>query len=361
MKRLYMMIAILLSLLILLGLADYRHKNNYGNTDIIYVDRSSAINMVCEFDDTYYYAGDSGIYNNNKCVLNTDEKPLIFANDDTLFVYADKEIIGYDKALSPVCKYKISEKAESFSVSDNEIFYIDAEGGFHVLDKTDSKDKHGIETVEDDIIIHRCTDFSICEDINDHSISAFLDNKVVSFEKDYSKQFVYLSDNCLIQTSKRNTSTINLYKTVLSDRSNDNIINLPTDYGVVSLFAVDNDIIFIGSEYPLEPNLGFNASNTLKHHQSDCIVTVSIDDYKITNTRFTKKHEKIIYADNKIAVTFYKGKYLTYSIDEWKVIDSQSADNIQAGNSYNFKTCGDCILVFNDAGEMVDRISVKDE
>ena len=53
MKRLYMMIAILLSLLILLGLAVYRHKNHYGNTDIIYVDRSSAINMVCEFDDTY--------------------------------------------------------------------------------------------------------------------------------------------------------------------------------------------------------------------------------------------------------------------------------------------------------------------
>ncbi len=129
----------------------------------------------------------------------------------------------------------------------------------------------------------------------------------------------------------------------------------------MSIFPINNDLIIIGSEYPLDPHLELNMSHNLKYHQSDCIVTVNIDDYKITNTRFTKEHEIIIYADNSKAITYYNGKYLTYSLDEWKVINSQSADDIQTEGSYNFETCGDYIFVFDDnSGELLNRISIID-
>jgi hypothetical protein len=364
MKRHNVMILLLLSLLVILGLFVYHHKNKHDNNiDIIYVDRSSAIKMACEFGGTYYYIGNLGIYNNNKCVLTTNGKPLIHSNTDTLFVYADKQITGYDKSLSPICKYRLSEEATNFAISDNEIFYIDPVGRFHVLDRATLKDEQGVvaETIKDNIIVYHYTDFIICEDINNCSISAFWNNKVVSSVKGYSKHFVYLSDNCLIHTSTTNTSTINLYKTVLSDTSNDSTINLPTGYGIVSIFPINNDLIIIGSEYPLDPHLELNMSHNLKYHQSDCIVTVNIDDYKITNTRFTKEHEIIIYADNSKAITYYNGKYLTYSLDEWKVINSQSADDIQTEGSYNFETCGDYIFVFDDnSGELLNRISIID-
>lgn len=362
MKRLTVMILILLSLLVLWRLSVSCHKNkDVKNIDIIYVDRLSTINMVCEFDSTYYYTGNQGIYSNNKCVFSTNGNPLICTNNSILFVYADKEITGYDKSLSPICKYELPKEATNFAVSDNEIFYIDTVGKYHVLDIATLKDKKKVETekIKENIIVYHYTDFLICEDLTNCSISAFFDNKVASSVKDYSKQFVYLSDNCLIHTSTTNTSTINLYKTVLYDTTNDNTIKLPTGYGIVSLFPVNNDLIFIGSEYPLDPHLDFKMSYNLNYHQSDCIVTVNIDDYKITNTRFTKKHEKIIYADNKKAVTYYNGEYLTYSLDKWEVIDSQSADEIQIEGAYIFETCGDYIFVFDDdSGELLNTINV---
>ena len=363
MKRLNVMIFILLLLLVLMGLFLYNHKNRYDNNiDIIYADRSSAINMICELDGTYYYTDDQGIYSNNKCVLTTDEKPLIYTNNDSLFVYADKQITGYDKSLSPICIYELSEEATNFAISDNEIFYINRVGKFHVLDIATLKEKEEVEaeTINNNNVYHY-TDFIICEDINNSSISAFGNNKVFSSVKDYSKHFVYLSEDCLIHTSNTNTSTINLYKTVLSDTSNESTIDLPTGYGIVSMFPVDNDLIFIGSEYPLDPHLDFNMSHNLKYHQSDCIVTVDVDDYKITNTRFTKEHEIIIYADNRKAITYYNGEYLTYSLDEWEAIDSRSANDIQIGGTYVFETCGDYIFVFDSSNKLIDRISIPED
>lgn len=364
MKRLNGMIILLLSLLAFLGLAVYSSKNKHDNNiDMICVDRTSAVNEVCEFDSTYYYTGNQGIYSNNRCVLSTNGKPLIYTKNNTLFVYADKEITGYDKSLSPICKYNLSKEAAKFMVSDNEMFYIDTADKFHVLDIATIKDKQAVETetINDNIIVYHYTDFLICEDLDNSSIAAFESNDVVSSAKEYSKRFVYLSDNCLIHTSATNTSTIKLYKIDMYDRSNVISIDFPTEYGIVSLFHVNDDLIFIGSEYPLDPHLDLDMIHNLKYHRSDCITTINIDDYKITNTRFTKEHEKIIYADNRKAITYYKGEYLTYSLDEWQVIDSRSADDIQPGGTYFFETCGDYIFVFDSSNNLIDRISISED
>lgn len=360
MKRITVLILILLSLLSFWVISVFKNKD-VKNIEIIYADESVAINRVCEFDNTYYYAGKQGIYSNNKCVLNTNGNSLIYSNNSTLFVYADKEITGYDKSFSQICKYKLQNEAKNFAVSGSELFYIDTVGKYHVLDKATLEDKKESksEKIKGNIIIYHYTDFLICEDSTNCSISAFFDNNVVSSVKDYSEHFGYLSDNCLIHTSATNTNTINLHKTVLHDTTKDNTIELPTGYGIISLFHMNNNLIFIGSEYPTDPHLDFKTSYDLNDHQSDCIVTINIDDYKITNKRVTRKHEKVIYANNKKAVTYYKGKYLTYLLDKWEIIDSRSADEIENGGSYTFETCGDYIFVFdNNSGELINTISV---
>lgn len=292
--------------------------------------------------------------------MNTDVKPMICTNNDTLYVCEGKTITDYDSSLSQLCKYELSTEAAKFAVSDNEIFYIDTDGNFHVLDIAASTENKEVktETVNDNIIIHHYSDFLVCEDKNNSSIAAFWGDNIVSSVKEYSKRFVYLSDNCLIHTSTTNTSTINLYKTYLSDPANDSTIGLPSGYGIVSIFSVNNDLVFIGSEYSSDPHLDFDKSHNLKYHQCDCIVTVDINDHKITNTRFTKEHKIVIYADNAKAVTYYNGEYLTYSLDDWKVTDKCPADKIINGGSYTFETCGYYIFVFDKSNELVERISV---
>lgn len=221
MKRLSVLIALLLALLAVLGLTVYNHKTKQDeNIDIIYADRASSINKVCELNGTYYYTGDKGIYSDGKCVVNTDVKPMICTNNDTLYVCEGKTITGYDSSLSQLCKYELSTEVAKFAVSDNEIFYIDTDGNFHVLDIAASTENKEVETetVNDNIIIHHYSDFLVCEDKNNSSIAAFWGDNIVSSVKEYSKRFVYLSDNCLIHTSTTNTSTIICIKPISATR-----------------------------------------------------------------------------------------------------------------------------------------------
>ena len=59
------------------------------------------------------------------------------------------------------------------------------------------------------------------------------------------------------------------------------------------------------------------------------------------------------------AITYYKGKYLTYSLEDWSLIKKQSVDEIKEGGSYTFESCGDYIFVFdNNSGELLNTINI---
>ena len=93
-------------------------------------------------------------------------------------------------------------------------------------------------------------------------------------------------------------------------------------------------------------------SDEMEKHDHDYAVIIDKNDFEVKEKK-TKTFERIIYVDSEKAITYYKGKYLTYSLDDWKVTDKQSASEIKEGGSYNFVTCGDYIFVFdNDSDEL---------
>lgn len=99
-------------------------------------------------------------------------------------------------------------------------------------------------------------------------------------------------------------------------------------------------------------------TSEMSEHDSDGLYIINAVDCSETLIRSTRTFERILYADDQKAITYYNGKYLTYSLDEWEVIGSQSADEIQNGGSYTFESCGDYIFVFNDdTGELINRIN----
>ncbi len=100
-------------------------------------------------------------------------------------------------------------------------------------------------------------------------------------------------------------------------------------------------------------------SDEMKNHDHDYLVIIDKHNFELKEKK-TKTFERIIYADSEQAITYYKGKYLTYSINDWKVTDKQSANEIKEGGSYNFVTCGDYIFVFdNESDELLNKISIN--
>lgn len=97
----------------------------------------------------------------------------------------------------------------------------------------------------------------------------------------------------------------------------------------------------------------------MSKHESDCLYIISTDDCTKSLQYCTKTFERILYADSEKAITYYDGKYLTYSVDEWEVTAEHPADEIKSGSSYTFETCGDYIFVFDDnSGELLNTIDI---
>lgn len=96
----------------------------------------------------------------------------------------------------------------------------------------------------------------------------------------------------------------------------------------------------------------------LENHYYDTYIKVNTDDFKLVRHE-TKKFERIIYANNNKVVTYYNGKYITYSADDWNVVSEKDADEIKDGGMYTFKACGEYVFVFDDnTDECINRIKV---
>ncbi len=108
----------------------------------------------------------------------------------------------------------------------------------------------------------------------------------------------------------------------------------------------------IGKQPPIQ------YSDEMEKHDHDYAVIINKNDFEVKEKK-TKTFERILYVDSEKAITYYKGKYLTYSLDGWKVTNKQSASEIKEGGSYNFVTCGDYIFVFDkNYSKLLNRIEI---
>ncbi|MCR5599745.1 MAG: hypothetical protein K6G33_03245 [Ruminococcus sp.] len=92
----------------------------------------------------------------------------------------------------------------------------------------------------------------------------------------------------------------------------------------------------------------------------DCISIIDADTTNIVSEHLFHLKEQIIYADMEKVVTYYHGKYITYSVKDWKKLNSQKAPEIKKNGKYSFDTCGDYIFVFDDdTGKLLNKISIE--
>lgn len=118
---------------------------------------------------------------------------------------------------------------------------------------------------------------------------------------------------------------------------------------ITDIIPYDDMLILLSNS-----NVYAHSSDDFNEHDVLCVVDTK--NLSVEKEFKTKRFEHIIYADKEIAITYRNGRYTTYSLDNWKKIESRPAEKIEKGSSYAFEACGDYIFVFS--GELVDIIDI---
>ncbi|HRR76168.1 MAG TPA: hypothetical protein P5191_05055 [Ruminococcus sp.] len=103
---------------------------------------------------------------------------------------------------------------------------------------------------------------------------------------------------------------------------------------------------------------GFINEAPLRFHKYDTITVLDPLSGEEKNIE-TRSGEKVIYLDDKKAITYYKGEYLYYHIDTWEKYRSEKANEINHHSVYRFESCGDYIFVFDkNYSKLLNRIEI---
>ncbi len=223
------------------------------------------------------------------------------------------------------------------------------------------------------------------DDENDVNIAVFdMNGKMINNdlpEYEYSdikfmfsgdEENTYYTSSNYIGRSKNYAAYIDKYYapelTIIDLDSNDTVqIDLAAMFKAYYVYAdiEDDSLCVVMTDTSEKISFGGGHSNeldisSLELHKYDIYALTDMKSGKIINQHKTRKYERIIYADTKKAITYYRGNYITYSTDKWKKINTQKADEIKKDESYFFDTCGDYVFVFSDnTDEMINKIPIK--
>ena len=384
----YIMI-ILLVVIIILGVIVYRGYLYYPDIQIevsgLYNEHSRT---VCLNND-YYRINDGNIYNldNQKSIYQTSDKYAFMKPFGNLLWIIDNSTQDNLKALNSsgkvVKKYSIPNYTKDFFINDNVIFCVSS-NGIEIYKLYDDGHKEQLtidysfvfesensyfklykysceygECLYFDMDSDNYTDSYFAVDSNNQNmISSNGRINLLLFETDrivyteslfqirtlYEYSFVKKAENCHIAD--------------VSDYAKGFFVNTP--------YFSDEKYIISVAQTTTSRSIGRNGGPTstsceMSKHKSDHLYIINTVDCTKSLERNTKTFERILYADNKKAITYYNGKYLTYSLDDWRIIASQEAVEIQNRGSYTFETCGDYIFIFDsNSDELLNRISIID-
>lgn len=320
-------------------------------------------------DDYYYISGKSV-----KCFSGGDEKtvyegkkPYMICADKEYLYVCDNGILSVELKSGKSTVIVNDEKNNVYNLfTDNGcLFYKITNEPLKCLDVKTDEAKDAIELLndksdgfhkqrfsDDKWIIARVKDgelgaFEICDD----DMNLLFSNATGFVEKDNEFLLAAVSDfncgyECRFYKSDGTEAKTVKYTTPAETTGESTIIG----NNVVTVSTTIKQPMFKGGDINYTPEL--------ENHYYDTYIKVNTDDFEIQAHK-TRKFERIIYADDKKVMTYYNGKYLTYSADDWKVTDEKKADGIKNGGRYTFKACGEYVFVFDDnTGECISKIEI---
>ena len=322
-------------------------------------------NYIALLSDNYYCVSGNGIVDiDGNLVVDSPKELLIYANDDKLYTYSytDGVLSVYNEDIERICTFEALKGCSSLCVADNfvimsnnaDIIVYDVSANFSRCSLADD-----FETKEYN---HCSTIYSLAK-LSDKYSLLFTEGKVsysiynsITDATEYIyhtgyEPIAYKADDTLIFSGALNSSKLSFY---LNEGSfvDSRYLCTPIDY------AYCNGICYgIGQTTNNDQELKTNDYE--KHSQSNVFI-VDCRSGQIVCDNITKnERELLLCIGSEKAITYYNGEYLTYSLEDWKVIDKQDADEIKDGGSYFFEACGEYLFVFDDkTDKLINKLKV---
>ena len=331
-------------------------------------------NTACQkVGDYYYFISCKSV----KCLSGGEEKTIYEGTEPYKICADEQHLFVCDNGI--VCVELESGKSKTIINAKNQdvwdmyadngcLFYKIAGEQLKCLDIKTNETKDAIELLNDKSEgFHKqklSDDKWIIADIRESEIYSFeiagndMEQLFIYSRRDATAGFVE-NDNELLKVQV-NGNCLDFYY-LKSDRTevkNVDLLRENQQTGVVTIKGNNAFAVIVAIDQPFSMKGYHNYLPQLEYHYHDTYVKVNTADFKVQRHK-TRKFERIIYADDKKVVTYYNGKYITYSTDDWKVTDEKKADEIKNGGKYTFEACGEYIFVFDDdTGECINRIKV---
>ena len=322
---------------------------------------------VLKFHNEYYYCSGNKIINcADSSVLFDGENQLnATASDKYLYVLDGAKIYKITSEGTIIAKKNLETSLldkrgsqiyyydDIVCVTVDKDYVFDGDLNFVSIDELKSEsDHHRVEST-DYYIVEKDTSFLIIAEYDDNSSFISLINKSDGSEIFSTARTVSIYDNCLF-----------LYycnsRHVKYDLNSRSIVSSFENTNGVSFFSakIKKDcVISLG----MKTNRGdIEYSDKMRDHFTD-IIEITDTSGKLITTHKTQRHERIVFFNNEKAVTYYKGEYRFYNLNEWTCYKTIYAENISSNGTYSYESCGDYIFVFDSSNNLIDRISIDED
>lgn len=367
-KRLCCLSIVLFFLIIFLIWLNVRYLP--GNLTITILN-SNYSNHIVNYQQQYLYSTNDGIYscfdNQKHSELSGDK--LLCADGNSLYAYVKQTGKVFEFVGESWCEIgTLDKKLRAFSIIDGLIIYVASDESYSVLSFNDFleyplPEKNRIENLGVDFY---SVDGSVMlvRKLREFTFSFFssyqnTNNPIFCYRSSFAGFTPYVSEGIAIISEDMYVGSQILYQYSLSDYELIKQTNLESSLINQILYSDGDNIVFFGLKVPSDPHLSFEEMKNIKYHSGDCIQIIDAETLDISKEYSTRKYERIIYADSKKAITYYKGEYLTYSLDNWEITNKQKAEEINSSGRYTFEICGEYVFVFdNSTGELINTIPV---
>ena len=344
------------------ALLEVHSSNNYSvqvNGDYYYLND----NKVCKASDSE--SKDTVIY---EC---TGLPIQLFADGDDIYAYSSNgTLVCINTTAASHKTFDVCKNAGSFVVADNYIIMClyDNEQRPIVYDKYTCQpasmnfdDKISFD--ENNSISYSVKEFADSKQILLYGIRYYqllLYDKCGNVVYNSSEALPTYDPLVITDTAIMYVATYNReYQLKSKDRDTGEVTNsalISNEYAMYSYSVCSDNSIMLMGQKTIHNSTDLNE---LIKHESDCLFKYDTKTLEKTFEHKTRKYERIIYADSEKAITYYDGEYLTYSLEDCKVIDKQNADEIKDGGSYFFEACGEYLFVFDDkTDKLINKIKV---